>query len=120
MSIFEFWNSKKIKKHRALEKDMEEAIKRTLKDFTVEQIKEAITNYAEMFHSDYEYCNHKWTLIEFLTRSQQGTKQRQLKLHLNEGSSYERYLEFKNQRQQIKEQSNEECEPLEIELKLEI
>lgn len=101
IDIFNYWNDMKIKKHRELTKNIEEAIKRTLKDYTIDQIKESITNYAEMFHSDYKYCNYKWTLIEFLTRKQKETKVRQLELHLKDGVSYERYLEEKNKKQDI-------------------
>lgn len=94
--IFDYWISKGIYKHKELTKDMEDAIKRTLKDYTLEQIKEAIDNYAEMYKSDYEYCSYKWTLIELLTKKQRDTGIRQLTLHLNEGVSYKRYLEYKS------------------------
>lgn len=94
--IFDYWISKGIYKHREFTKNMENAIKKTLKDYTLDQIKQAIDNYAEMYKSDYKYCNHKWTLVEFLTRTQDKTNERQLELHLNEGVSYERYLEYTN------------------------
>ena len=94
--IFDYWMSKGIYKHRGLTKNMENAIERTLKDYTLEEIKEAIDNYAEMYKSDYKYCTHKWTLVEFLTRTQDKTNERQLELHLKEGVSYKRYLEYKS------------------------
>ena len=94
--IFDYWISKGVYKHRELTKNMENAIESTLKDYTLEQIKEAIDNYSEMYKSDYKYCSYKWTLIEFLTRTQDKTNERQLELHLKEGVSYKRYLEYKS------------------------
>ena len=96
IDVFDYWIVKGVYKHKELTEDMENAIKKTLKDYTLEQIKEAMDNYAEMYKSDYEYCSYKWTLIEFLTRKQKDTGIRQLKLHLNEGVSYKRYLEYKS------------------------
>lgn len=105
--IFDYWISKGVYKHRELTKNMENAIERTLKDYTLEQIKEAIDNYSEMYKSDYKYCSYKWTLIEFLTRTQDKTNERQLELHLKEGVSYKRYLEYKSKaKDPVEEKTN--------------
>lgn len=105
--IFDYWISKGVYKHREFTKNMENAIERTLKDYTLEQIKEAIDNYSEMYKSDYKYCSYKWTLIEFLTRTQDKTNERQLELHLKEGVSYKRYLEYKSKaKDPVEEKTN--------------
>lgn len=66
--IYEFWNDKGIVVHRKLTKKMETKIASTLKDYSLEEIKQAIANYAEVVLSDKYYFSHKWSLDEFLQR----------------------------------------------------
>lgn len=67
--IFNFWNTKKIITHRgAEEKKCHSCIGAKLKDYSYDEIKEAITNYANILKGDEYYFNYKWTLKEFLTR----------------------------------------------------
>lgn len=67
-SIFEYWNSKGIVKHRALTKEIEKAIIKTLKEYTEEEIKVCIDNYNEILKDQDYYFNYIWTLKDFLIR----------------------------------------------------
>lgn len=67
-SIFEYWNSKDIVKHRALTKEIEKAIIKTLKEYTEEEIKVCIDNYNEILKDQDYYFNYVWTLKDFLIR----------------------------------------------------
>lgn len=67
-NIYEFWNEKGIIVHRKLTKKMDTKIRSTLKDYSLEEIKQSISNYAEIVLSDKYYFSHKWTLDEFLQR----------------------------------------------------
>jgi hypothetical protein len=64
--IFEHWNSQGIIKHR-FTKEIERAISGKLRDYTVEEIKRAISNYAEVLRGDF-YFKYRWTLKDFLKR----------------------------------------------------
>lgn len=66
--IYEYWNSKKIITHRKLTKKMETKIKSILKDYSIEEIKEAIDNYAEIVLDDKYWFTHRWTIEEFIQR----------------------------------------------------
>lgn len=71
--IFNHWNTFKgrgnFKSHREMTPDIEKAVKIRLKDkFTIEQLKGAINNYAQiLISSEYEW-SYAWTLYQFLTR----------------------------------------------------
>jgi len=72
--IFEHWNSKKIARSRRLTSDLEKEIKRTLKDYSVDEIREFIDFYEtilelEIDEKDKKYFwTYKWNLYEFLKR----------------------------------------------------
>ena len=63
-----------------------------MKEYTEEEILEAINNYGDMLNSDYPFCNYKWGLDEFLVRTDKD-RTRQLPKFLNDGSKYLNYLE---------------------------
>lgn len=67
-SIFELWNSQEIIQHRKLTDDIKRAINGKLKDYSLEDIQQAIKNYTEILKGDEYYWTHTWTLKEFLTR----------------------------------------------------
>lgn len=92
--IFDFWISKKIKKHREISPTIKKAIDKAMKEYSKDEILEAINNYGEMLNSDYEYCNYKWGLDEFLVKTDKD-RTRQLPKFLNDGSKYLNYLEWK-------------------------
>ncbi|WP_343009825.1 hypothetical protein [Clostridium celatum] len=94
-SIFDFWISKNIKKHRSITVSIKKSIDKTLKEYSKDEIIEAINNYGDMLNSDYEYCSYKWGLDEFLIKTDKD-RTRQLPKFLNDGSKYLNYLSWKS------------------------
>lgn len=95
-SIFDFWISKNIKKHRNLTKEMKQAIDKAIKDYSENEILEAINNYSVMYNdSAYQWCNYQWGLNQFLVRKDKDGI-RQIGMFLNEGSKYLNYLSWKS------------------------
>lgn len=68
ISIFEYWNSKDIIKHRELTEDIAKAIEKALKVYPEEAIKTYIDRYAKVVGDETYFFAYKWTLKEFLTR----------------------------------------------------
>lgn len=68
ISLFDFWNGKKIVEHKKMTSVIEIAVKKALKDYSQEEIETAITVYAEVLHSKKAQFSYKWTLDEFLSR----------------------------------------------------
>ena len=68
-ALLDFWNGKNITRHANLKPDIESAIKKALKDYSVEDIEKAIETYSIIYHGAEYYFKHKWTLAEFLSRS---------------------------------------------------
>lgn len=66
--IFDYWNKKKIIIHRNLDKATESKINAKLKDYTADEIKDAIHIYSEILKSDEHWFSYKWTLKDFLQR----------------------------------------------------
>lgn len=66
-TLFDFWNLKKIIIHREIEKYKSHIASR-LKKYSVEEIKEAISNYSTILKGSEYYWTHKWSLDEFLSR----------------------------------------------------
>lgn len=71
-AVFDHWNRHKgkgrWKSHRELTYDIECAVKDVLKHYTVEQICEAIDNYALVLLGGEYRWSYAWTLALFLTR----------------------------------------------------
>jgi len=67
-SVFTLWNSVEIIHHKKLTDEIKRAIEIKLKDFPLDEMCQAIKNYAEIVKDDQYYFNHSWTLKEFLTR----------------------------------------------------
>jgi len=66
--IFKLWNEQKIIVHKKFTDDMKRAIDRTLKEYSEEEISQAIKNYAEILKGDQYYFKYSWTLDDFLRR----------------------------------------------------
>ena len=66
--VFDFWNSKKIIIHREVSSAIEGRIKSKLKNYSVDEIQDAILNYAKIMESPDHWPAYKWTLEEFLGR----------------------------------------------------
>ncbi|MFW2502382.1 hypothetical protein [Clostridium diolis] len=97
--IFENWISKNIKKHRSLTNDIKKAIDKTLKEFTKDEILEAINNYSVMYNDkSYKWCDYQWGLQEFLLRKDKDGI-RQLGMFLNDGSKQANYESWKKERE---------------------
>lgn len=64
--IFDFWNTMGIMKHRELNRATSSAINARLKSYTVDELKEAITNYRNIIKSDLYFFSYKWSLYEFM------------------------------------------------------
>lgn len=65
--LFDFWNGQDIIKHRVLTDKMASALKVKLENYSEEEIKKCISNYAYILHNN-GYFHYEWTLDEFLHR----------------------------------------------------
>ena len=66
--VFDHWNSLRIVVHKTLRDRMRTAIKVALKSYSVEELLQAMTNYAEILHGDDYFWEYRWTLDDFLRR----------------------------------------------------
>ena len=66
--IYSFWNEKKIVNHRKLTDKMVRKINGALKNYSVDEIKKAISNYSIILKSDDYFWTYQWTLEDFLQR----------------------------------------------------
>ena len=66
--IFKLWNALEIIKHKKLTADIKRAIDRALRDSSLEEVSQAIKNYAEILKGDQYYFKYSWTLKDFLKR----------------------------------------------------
>jgi len=71
-SVFDFWvDQQETISHRKLTTPMRKAIKARLKDYAVEEIKQAIENYNMVVNSDdYFFSYDSWSLDDFLSRGE--------------------------------------------------
>ena len=67
--IFNYWNTKKLTVHKESNDLMKQAYQKTLKNFTNEQIKNAIDNYAVMYKDIKCWVENKYSLTTFLSQS---------------------------------------------------
>ncbi|WP_240259630.1 hypothetical protein [Clostridium perfringens] len=91
--IFNYWNNKKIIKHKELKDDTKRAINKAIKNYSIDEIKQAIDIYSEILKSDY-YFNYKWSLKDFLNRSNG------ISTFMEDGSNKANYEEWKNKDKQ--------------------
>ena len=68
--IVAFWNEN-AKKCRCVKitSDIQKAIQKRLKEFSVEEIKQAIRNYQNVIQNPKSFFKYTWNLQEFLTRA---------------------------------------------------
>ncbi|XZK13552.1 hypothetical protein ACSXBW_15190 [Clostridium perfringens] len=88
-TIFDYWNSKGIIKHKELKEDTKKAIKKAIKNYSIDEIKQAIDTYSEILKSEY-YFNYKWNLKDFLNRNNA------ISTFIEDGSNRANYEEWKN------------------------
>ena len=67
--IFNHWNSQNIQRHNELTDEISKTIDKTLKKYSLEDIKTAITRYGIIYHDETHFFNYKWTLTKFLSQS---------------------------------------------------
>ena len=68
ISLFNLWNEQEIIVHQTLTDDMKRAIDKALKDFSLNEVSQAIKNYAEILKGDQYYFKYSWPLKDFLKR----------------------------------------------------
>jgi len=66
--IFDHWNAQKIVEHRKLTDPIKRRINGALANYKVEEIVQAIDNYAFILASPLHFFKYKWTLADFLMR----------------------------------------------------
>lgn len=66
--IFEYWNNSNIIHHSKLTEKTTRKIKSILKDYSLEEVKEAIKKYSIVLNGENYWWKYKWTLEEFLQR----------------------------------------------------
>lgn len=66
IELFNYWNSKNIRVHRGITKDIEKEIKKALKDNTIDEIKTYIDRYDLVIKDNNYFFKTHWTLVEFL------------------------------------------------------
>tara|TARA_Y100000310_G_C20613508_1_gene779314 strand:+ start:275 stop:1036 length:762 start_codon:yes stop_codon:yes gene_type:complete len=66
--IFEHWNNLSIKKHQKLTSDMKRVIDSASQDYSEEELKTSMSNYAVIVKGKEYYLDYLWTLVEFLSR----------------------------------------------------
>lgn len=100
--IYNYWNKQAIVVHKKCTVGMKKKIAAALKDYTVEEIKEAIKNYEEILHSPDYFWNYVWTLMDFCSRG--------IHKFLNEAKPYDNFfnkkLGEKSQKQVLKDFEN--------------
>lgn len=64
--LFSFWNEQGIIKHRKMNQQMKSHINARLQDYSVDELKKAISNYSTVLKSDDYYWTHKWSLQDFM------------------------------------------------------
>ncbi len=65
-AIFNHWNRQGITNHRKITPDMNKEIDKALKQYTLENILDAISRYSKIYHDKDYFFSYNWTLINFL------------------------------------------------------
>lgn len=83
-SVYNHWNDQNIIPHKKLTEKIKQKIRTHLKENTIEDITQAISNYKTVFTSPNHFFKYRWTLIDFLDRG--------LRKFLNEAKPLTNYL----------------------------
>ncbi|WP_347915850.1 helix-turn-helix domain-containing protein [Clostridium saudiense] len=87
--IFNYWNNKKIIKHKEITPIIKKEIIKILKKYSAEEVKQAIDLYSEILKSEF-YFSYKWSLGDFLKRNNG------ISTFMEEGSNKANYEEWKS------------------------
>ena len=105
-----------LEKHRTLTSEMKKNIDKTLKEYSKDEILEAINNYGDMYNDlNYQWCNYQWGLNEFLVRRDKDSI-RQLGLFLNDGSKYLNYKSWSIKNNPSEPLDEESCQKIALEM----
>jgi hypothetical protein len=66
LSLFGFWNDLNIIKHTKLNDAMKKAMDKIRKEYSIDLIQKAMTNYAKILKSTDHFFKYKWNLWDFL------------------------------------------------------
>lgn len=64
--LFDHYQSLNIIKHKKLNSDMKKNAKKALKEYEIEDIKQAMSNYATVFKSDHHWFDVKYTFADIM------------------------------------------------------
>ena len=87
--IFNYWNSKKIIKHKDITPVIKKEVIKVLKKYSAEEVKQAIDLYSEILKSEF-YFSYKWSLSDFLKRNNG------ISTFMEEGTNKVNYEEWKS------------------------
>lgn len=70
VEVFEFYQDAGLKKMRTLTDKAEKAIKKALKDYSVEELKTLIKRFKCIVKDEFYYYNYSWNVEEFFSRKE--------------------------------------------------
>jgi len=86
LEIFNYWNSKNLIQHKKLDLDTNKNIRKALKEYHIDDILDAIDNYAKVVKDNNYYFDTVWPLKKFMKQ------QNALPEFTNEGAKWLSYL----------------------------
>lgn len=69
--LFDYWNSKKLRVHRAFQSHYVERFSKLIQTYSIEQIKHIIDNYEKIVHDKTYYWTYIWDLQDFIDPREQ-------------------------------------------------
>ena len=103
--IFNYWNSKNIVIHKQIRIHLKNGIKKALKQYKIEEIKELINFYDIILKNDRYFWTYKWNLTDFLKRGLKTFEGKQLNDYLKSELKNKTPRELPNYYELIKEKS---------------